>query len=343
MKVLIVYDFSGPKYHRLILPMSLMEGVETRVVSNITEEDAEWCDILFYNRIVAGTSLATICQLRKRYGFKIVVDFDDHWRLSPDHYLYQIYNNTRASELMSINISEADAITVTHERLADEVFSLNRNVHILPNAIPRYGQFITERERCEDIRIFWSGGITHKKDIELLRNPMNRIASLNGIKMVMSGYNKKSTEYHAMASAFTNGGKIKSMLIDGVSVDKYYSHYAHCDIALVPLCDTVFNSYKSNLKLLEAANASCPVIVSHVNPYLGFPDDLVNYVHSKKDWYLNIKKLIADKQLRHEQGIALHNYCRQHFNFEKINEQRKQLFYAIAGEQKEVRELQEAN
>ena len=43
------------------------------------------------------------------------------------------------------------------------------------------------------------------------------------------------------------GGKIKSMLIDGVSVDKYYSHYAHCDIALVPLCDTVFNSYKTNL------------------------------------------------------------------------------------------------
>lgn len=343
MKVLTIYDGSGPKYHRLLLPLSLMGGIELTINSVLLDIQAEDCDILFINRAISGISLDKICQLRDKYGFKLVVDFDDHWQLSPDHYLYRHYLENKASEVMELYIREADAVTVTHSRLADEVYQLNSNVHILPNALPRFGQFLAHREPSPFTRLFWAGGVTHAKDIELLRNPIKRIATLPNIQMVMVGYNSKNEAYRSMASAFTMGGKINNNLIESLPVTQYYYSYSQCDIALIPLTDTVFNSHKSNLKLLEAANASSPVVVSRVHPYLDMPEDLVNYVSNQSDWYKQVKRLVMDKELQQYQGMHLHNYCRQHFNFEKINKERKNLFDVITGKQTEVAELQEAD
>ncbi len=53
--------------------------------------------------------------------------------------------------------------------------------------------------------------------------------------------------------------------------------YLESDIKLIPLRKSTFNGYKSNLKILEAAGKGIPVIVSKVNPYLGFPEDVVYY------------------------------------------------------------------
>lgn len=326
MRVLTIYDKSGPKYHRCLLPLFLMEGIELTVNSVIVEAQAATCDILFVNRIISNTTLDTICQLRDKYGFKLIVDYDDHWRLSPDHYLYELYKEHRASELMEVYITEADAVTVTHERLADEVRPLNNNVTILPNAMPAFGQFLAKKEPSPFTRLFWAGGITHKKDIELIRNSLKRFGNFKNIQMVMGGYVEDHPEYNAMSSAFTNGGRLYHNLIKSLPVDQYYYMYSQCDIALIPLTVTTFNSFKSNLKILEAANIAAPVVVSRVHPYLDFPEDLVNYVDSKKDWYSHVKMLLDNHDYATAQGLALQAYCKKNYNFDTINEKRKKVF-----------------
>lgn len=326
MKVLVIYDHSAPKYFRCLLPAILM-GVEVVVNYRLEEEQLEGVDIVFFNRMIGGTTIEMVEDLRKRYGFKLIIDFDDHWRLDPDHYLYENYRRHRLSEIMEMFIRIADGVTVTHERLANEVYPLNTNVFVLPNSIPKWGQFLTKKQESDKVRLFWAGGITHRKDIELLKGPVKR---LQGVKMVMGGY-VDNPEFKAMASAFTNGGRLDHELIEGLPVKDYYHAYSKCDISLIPLRPGRFNSFKSNLKILEAANIGSPVIVSGVEPYLGFPYKSVNYVRSAKDWVAHITNLIRDRNFIEYQGLELQEYCDKNYNFDTINEARKQIFTNVTG------------
>jgi len=138
---------------------------------------------------------------------------------------------------MEVWIKEADAVTVTHERLFHDVFPINNNVHILPNAIPDWGQFACKKIPSDFTRIFWAGGVTHKKDISLLKGPLKRIHT-PVVQFVMAGFVAKNPEWAAMASAFTNGGRFNHELIETLPVDKYYYAYSKCDIALIPLVET---------------------------------------------------------------------------------------------------------
>jgi len=105
--------------------------------------------------------------------------------------------------------------------------------------------------------------------------------------------------------------------------------FKHSDIMLVPLVKNNFNGYKSNIKILEAAGKAIPVIVSHVDPYLGFPENVVKYVKKRDDWTRYINDLVNDKDMRDELGILLHTYCAKYFNFNEINEKRKAAFLKL--------------
>lgn len=331
LKILVLYDHSGPKYHRCLMPALYMPGAEVVVASRITEENLKDTDILFFNRAIArplGRTVKELCdEWRERYGLKLVVDFDDYWRLGRDHYLHDYYEEADLSSLMEEWISASDAVTVTHERLYYKALALNKNVHILPNSIPKVDQFLFPKTEDEKIRLFWAGSVTHKRDIQLLAGPSRRINS-NKVKWVLGGYNKDS-EWKAIASYFTGGGKFNNELLESLPVERYYAMYSKCDISLIPLVENTFNTYKSNLKILEAANIGAPVVVSEVHPYLGFPKGVVNYVGRQGEWYDHTKKLIDNPALVKEQGEALKELCDRVYNFEKINKQRKQIFESL--------------
>lgn len=337
MKLLIIYDGSGPKYHRILAPVTLMPGVEFVVSHVITEDLVKDIDLLFFNRALHNTSINQVCEWRDKYGFKIIVDNDDHWQLGKDHVLYDIYQQTRATDVIAAYIEVADAVTVTHERLKAEAEKINPNCYVLPNAIPEFGQFLYKKTPSDTVRLFWAGGITHANDLEILRNPVKRLSTLP-VKMVFGGYGSDPI-CKRMASAFTNGGKAKNMLIEALPVAHYYGMYSECDVALIPLVDNRFNSFKSNLKILEAAHNGSPVVVSRVHPYLDFPEEIVNYVDKASDWYDKVKELLCPKK-RELQGAVLKAYCKTHFNFSKINEQRKQIFNETVQSGK-VRKIQE--
>jgi len=328
MKILVPYDSSGPKAHRLLWPVSAMSGIEFTLCHRVTEDLVKDIDILFFNRMLSGVHIQKVLDWREQYGFSIVVDFDDHWHLGPDHYLYESYQQHRAHEFMEEWIKEADAVFVTHDRLFHEVFPINQKAYVLPNAIPDFDQFLCKKIPSDFTRLFWAGGVTHKRDISLLKNPIKRIHS-PAVQFVMAGYVAKNPEWAAMSSAFTNGGRFNHEIIEALKVEDYYYSYAKCDIALIPLIETRFNSFKSNLKVLEAANVAAPVVVSRVHPYLGFPEELVNYVDKQSDWVKHINKLLNGPGQAKYQGEKLREYCREVFNFSKINELRKKIFESL--------------
>ena len=328
MKILGICDgFSGCSYHRVSNPLKYMGG--TRYITDLPRPEVlnhGW-DIITFNRL--SVIDGNFEEIRKITGAKIIVDFDDEWVLPPSHLNYEQYIEIR--DRLEKNIIHADAITVTHERLAERIREYNENVFVIPNAIP-FGQdqFTDERIPSDKLRLFWAGGISHVKDIEMLRGPMKRISSLP-VKTVIGGYtntNDVSKQlWDKMVSAFTCGMKIPGMVLNSIPVNEYMNHLCHADIMLVPLEDSYWHTMKSNLKLLEAAAKKIPVIVSKVEPYIeGNPP--VFHVESQKDWFEYVNLFVKNPEMIYLWGNKVYDWAQQ-FSMENVTKIRTAFYSSL--------------
>lgn len=315
---------SGVSFHRIIMPLMLMENTDVYITNDLQVEHFEkGCDIFLYNRVLPDHAMAQVKELQRKYDFRIAVDIDDYWELDQHHVLYEVYQQDDFATKQIQHLREADVVLTTHARLAEKVQPFNANVHILPNAIPHQGQYDIEREPYYLTRLFWQGSDTHRHDIGILAIPINSIAPLAAkIKMVMSGYAADHPEWDAMVRTYTGNLRHQYKLIPFEPVTSYYKAYAHADICLVPLVNSPFNRMKSNLKVLEAANLGLPVIASQVHPYLDMP---LLYCKHSGDWVKHIERLVKSRKRQKEAGQELKEFCDIHFNFNKINKERKQV------------------
>lgn len=309
---------SGPGFHRVMMPLLMMDGPDCYITNAATEEDVDKADVIFYNR-VCGDAIYSYAKAKNK---KIVVDIDDYWRLDPHHIAYSEYiiNNFEAMQIR--HIEKADLIITTHERLAAKIKRYNDNILICPNAIPNHHYFDIERTESALPRIFWQGSITHEADLMLLKNPFKRLTKC---AMVIAGYTKHDV-WGKMVNAFTNGLTLPGAVLPGLPPHEYYRNYGAADICVAPLLKTEFNSMKSNLKVLEAAHAGLPIICSRVDPYLDLP---VLYAEKQTDWFKHLNMLIHDADARYIHGHNLKNYCDKYFNYKQINQLRHDRFIGL--------------
>jgi hypothetical protein len=321
---------SGVGYHRIMMPLVNMKKDYCLITDTLSEETFEGkFDIVVMNRMLANIKPEQMIEWRKKYGFKLIVDNDDHWQLDPSHILYEHYITNQIPQQIISWLLIADLCTCTHERLAEEIYKHNTNVEILPNAIP-YGeeQFIVDKKPSNLVRLFWSGSGTHGRDLEILRNPMKRINF--PVRTIIAGYNEGEKHiWDNMICAFTNGLKLKPTIYNYNPVTEYMAAYCDSDISLIPLVDSKFNSMKSNLKVLETASKKNPAIVSNVHPYKGFYPAC--HVNSQKDWYYWIKLLTHDQAARKQYGNDLYEYCNKNFNLHEVNKQRFAIYNKLIG------------
>lgn len=351
---------SAVDYHRIINPLLKMNDVDVYITNDVNPKDFEkGCDIVMYSRVLPDKCMESIWELQKKYGFKIVVDVDDYWHLGKDHVLAKGYEEDGFAEKQIGHIEQADLVLTTQERLYRKISELNPNCHIVPNAIPKSGQFRIQTEQSEFVRFFWQGSSTHVNDLTILENPIEALGKYSKrMKMVIAGYEEapdlkeikredcqneqtfndatrevhnmkfdddlKEALWYQMVRMYTANMKHQYKIIPAALVTEYYNAYQHADVCLIPLLQNEFNSYKSNLKILEAAHMGLPVIVSKVHPYMDIPH--VNYCKTPADWGYHMRRLINFPQRRKEEGAKLKEWADKYFSFEKINLERKQIF-----------------
>lgn len=321
-----IHGHSGPTYHRLTVPLNMMPDTDICVTNNPTKEFGfdKGCDLFMWNRVLPDGLFEALPALKEQYGFRTCCDLDDHWQLEEHHPLYTHYAETEFARKQIEHIRAADVVLVTHERLAAAVRVFNPNVEVVENAIPRSGQFDIKRDASPVVRLFWQGSDTHLEDISILQRPLGALGPISKkFKMVMAGFDEESDVFYKMARMYTAGFKTQYKLIPGASVLEYYGMYKDADVCLVPLVKSQFNSYKSNLKVLEAANLGLPVIASMVDPYLDLP---IYYCQKGRDWLHHIGDMVQSRRRREEAGQELAEFCQQYYDFHKINEKRKQIF-----------------
>lgn len=334
---------SGVGYHRMMLPLRHLPGVSVLFTDFINDEVLErGFDIVTFNRFIPGVELADLLAFRKKYGFKIVLDLDDYWILDGWHILARNF----PSHVIIDHIKAADLVTVTHARLLIEVGKIAGQVEILPNALPfDEGQFHAGRvdvdamnDNMEQpvadgaIRFLYAGGITHRKDIELMAYPMRAMADddkyRERIHLIMAGYDDSNPQtiqtWNGMVHDYTASHRMNFHLRAPLMPDNYMAFYAEADVAFAPLVESKFNTMKSNIKALEAGCKYIPLIASNVHPYQACPPILK--VNARRDWGKHIRAMVDSKRRREDAGMALGEWVRREHHLTNWNKKRKQLY-----------------
>jgi glycosyltransferase involved in cell wall biosynthesis len=318
---------SGCGWHRVLMPLAFMDDSYNHICNMPTQEILEerQFDMLLFNRFSPFDEAWN----ETKKSFKVIMDLDDDWELPYNHPLYPFYEPQKKRVVN--NLFNADLVTCTNERIAEKVSKYNKNVLILPNAIPLGEQQYTEhRYESDNVRIFWAGGSTHLEDMRLLANPLKRLTGTKNIEMVLGGYTDgdiaSKTYWDKVHSLFTNGGKIPNRKIPSELPNNYMTHFEHADIMVIPLQKSDWHACKSNLKILEAASKRIPCIVSDVEPYNMDKDAPVLWVKSQSDWYKHLTYLINNPEVRAKMGDDLYEWAKNKYNYERISKTRREAF-----------------
>lgn len=339
IKVQALYkETSGCDYHRICLPFEYEHGyvddAAMEAAGPTVHDRLKMAQLVVWNRdFPAGVEEAE--RLKRQHGFKVVVDLDDYWELYPHHFLSAYYRQRDVPGVIIRNLRLADAVTVTTTRLADKVKQYNRNVHVIPNALPfGQGQFQSNRHDTGIFRFIYAGQKSHLYDLGLLRGPLRRVAGERrpGIGVTLAGYSSRdqsgiwSSMEHVMSAA---GTMANYQRIEHLPLHRYMDVYKEANAALIPLEANIFNACKSNLKLLEAACKKLPAICQRVPPYSYCRDAPVLWVDKQFDWYKHMRYLAANRPAAEEMGQALHEWATKNYSIWPWNKIRFDLYTHI--------------
>ena len=309
---IVVQSISGVSYHRLIMPLVKMVkdyGIEVTCLINNEDDFLTKLDGIthvIYNRNISALMKPeeTILILKAR-GIKVICDIDDYWILPKGHPLKYYYSKTKMDKCILANIKYADQIWTTTKILAEKIVPYNKNVEIVKNAIdPLEKQFAYEDLSIDFDTFFYSGGSTHLQDLKLLGNAFDE-------------------EYLYVKSPKVPK-RMNKIVHQLSSIQDYARDYEDCGICVIPLRDNIFNSCKSELKMIEAGHFAKPVMVSDVNPY-----NLLSTIKNSlkvynNDWAAAIKKIKGNHTMQVDLGLKLKEDVRLKYDIVKENAKRLQ-------------------
>ena len=308
----ILRSINGVAYHRLIVPLAKMKkdyGIEVVFLNNKEDEFFEHLDgvtHVIYNRNISAKMQPEECYLKlKAKGIKVICDIDDYWVLPKGHPMKYYYSKTNLDKCIVKNLRLADEVWTTTKILAEKILPYNINVEVIKNAIdPMERQFAYEDLSVNFDTFFYSGGSTHIKDLKLLGN------SFDNEKLLI----KAPAIPKRMVA-------IKKQLSE---VQDYAKDYEHCGICVIPLKENVFNSCKSELKMIEAGHFAKPIIVSAVEPYnlLSTTKNSLKVYNNR--WDEAIKKIKGNHIMQVELGLKLKEDVSIKHDLIKENEKRLQ-------------------
>lgn len=162
-------------------------------------------------------------------------------------------------------------------------------------------------------------------------------------KIVSPEYKEWLCRYIPNATyAFEDNEPYKRRWTKGIM--SYCTHYNDIDVLLVPLDDNKFNSFKSELKLIEAGMMNKAAVVSNFGPYqIGTTNYfekggeinpkgnciLIDKIKAHKDWAKAIEKLVKNPEHIETLRTNLHNSIKDKYDIRNVTHERAQWYKEI--------------
>ena len=243
---------------RIMTPAALLEATERPPV------DA----ILVQRTAVAPEMTDDLLSRLRSWELPLVFEIDDNlFDFAPRTAAALEYSEHGRS--MKAIAAQAALVTVSTEPLRVLMEGLAERVVVIPNAIDERLWFLPPRRPRPDrpdgspLRVVYIGSKTHGDDLALLRDVVARVRSAVGTEIA---FEVVGGEPDAQRGDWYTPVPIPSTRYPDF-VRWLTRLSTRWDLALAPLADTPFNSFKSDLKHLEYGALRLPGVYSDVGPY----------------------------------------------------------------------------
>jgi len=212
-------------------------------------------------------------QVQKKYKVPLIYEIDDLLLGIPDYNYatgYYKHNEDWIKKCMNI----ADGMTVSTVPLMKIYSEYQKNITVVPNHLPKFiwGDIFPAHEYYEPgrkIKILWSGSQNH-----FAKTGLTGKAKGGDFGQKFLDFIKKTTgvyDWYFVGALPEELEPIKNKLcwIPWKHIFDYPKTVKDIepDLTIAPLVDNIFNSCKSNIKMLEFTALGAPGIYSNVEPY----------------------------------------------------------------------------
>jgi glycosyltransferase involved in cell wall biosynthesis len=233
------------------------------------------------------------------YGTEEFYDKNSKMMIWEDGKNFDIAHNRLRVESLLKGLGEVDLVTVTTKKLADYASKYSNNVAVLPNCIDLKRWWKQDLKPNKQLRVGWSGGVSHYEDWWAIKRPLNRLMKEFEFKLVMVG---------AHFSGLIDKENRHLVEVEDWLPFKGHSYRMMCmdlDVAIIPLADLPFNNYKSSVKWYEMSAMGVPSVVSKITPYKEDFEEgktALGY-NSPKEFEHALRKLLTKPQTRKKIGF----------------------------------------
>lgn len=251
----------------------------------------------FYKPLVEGYKLFK--------GTKIYETDDLVWDI-PFKPIRKEYNKTR--DFTDKLIQEADVITCTTEYLKQQILKRRQRcrVDVIPNSVDMY-MWLFDRQPHDKIRILYSAGGTHWKEIKFIKKVLKQIKKKhNNIETILL------SPYY-----LENKDKLWDKVYNFVPFKNYaeFMTFLSPDIGLAPIIQkTPFNLSKSEIKFIDLTMGGAVSVIENCETYSSVENALK--ANSIDEYIVAIEKLL-DKNTREELLKKAKDEVYEKFNIQK--------------------------
>jgi len=283
--------------------------------------------------------------LKRKY--KILVDIDDNFpAIRDDNPAATTYKNGAIGTVGAF-LSLADGVIVSTLPLKKVYKKWNKNIDVFPNCND-VNDWPVERQNMQDekIRIGFAGGLSHKKDLEMILEPMAYILAKypNVIFQVIGALNpvdamEMATKMYQLSNVDVAD---RFMVRGGTEAWHGYPELLNSfawDIAIAPSIDDEFNKCKSHNRWMESTMIGCPVVASPVYPNItpiqgrqvirhGITGVIAN---NSEEWFEMLSGLIENPDKRKEIAKNAYDYITKEWQWSNWEKEFKKIIdkYAV--------------
>lgn len=298
---------SACPYHRLLLPARYCrDEMAARGVELVAGEGMPpGYDVYFFHGLANQDGVLAFQKLKNK-GAKFVWSVDDDWLTIPD------WNPAKPDEdgIASYHLLKglADWVLTSTPHLARTFSDVGRKVLCAPNLmdvsafpeVPYTTMPDGSRNYAFDVRlpvrVVWTGGVTHKKDVEVMTEAADMVLDrLKGKAVVV--YQGMSPPA-PLLTKYLHRGLFHQKSVPFASYQSILNS-VQANVYLAPLAKVDFNLAKSNLRVMEGWCLMAPPVATPWGEYNCIQSGVDGrYADSPDEWYSAIHRLVTDHPYR---------------------------------------------
>lgn len=284
-------------------------GGQVRISSIYEHEsqDISWADTVILQRDSNKYVLGLIDILQKM-GKRVIIDMDDLLtEVPPFLTCYEHCQQTKPYLLEALRM--ADAITVTTQRLKDEMIPYNKNVHVVPNCVSTVHEVVKHYESdMHKVNLLIASTDTVR--VDFIASALERLANDRDINIEIICIGPPGE--------FLQGTGLAIQAHENMSYSHFKAFLATLDntIGIIPLCESRFSRCKSAVKFLDFSLSGIPTVCSDVPPYndsVSSGENGILCANLEEDWCQAIRKLVLSAPLRTEIANTARQFTESEF------------------------------